>query len=169
MGRFRFSQILVPALALALASCSGTAEGLVAVKGKLVCDGQPASGAVLFFHRQGGEDSPSPKAAGVIPSATVGTDGSFWVESAALGNGAAPGKYTVLVQWPEQAEPPSAGGKTKNSTVKGKTVVVARHEKLDPVASDRLMGRYSDVSKPKLTAEIKSSPTDLGTLEITMK
>ena len=53
------SIILVPALAVALSSCSGTAEGLVPVSGKLVCDGQPAAGAILFFHRVGGRAGPA--------------------------------------------------------------------------------------------------------------
>ena len=63
----------------------------------------------------------------------------------------------------------TSASKTKSANVRGKTVVVAKHEKFDAVPTDRLMGRYSDASKPQLTAEIKSGPTDLGTLEITMK
>ena len=46
---------------------------------------------------------------------------------------------------------------------------MARHDKLDPAPADRLKGRYADVAKPQLKAEIKPGSTDLGTLEITMK
>jgi prepilin-type processing-associated H-X9-DG protein len=66
----------MPALALTLGACGGAAEGLSSVTGKIVCDGQPAAGAVLLFHRQAGEPAPPPSAAGVIPSATVRDDGS---------------------------------------------------------------------------------------------
>ncbi len=58
MIRFRVAVIVVPALALTLASCGGTAEGLASVSGKVVCDGQPAAGAILYFHRQPGEPAP---------------------------------------------------------------------------------------------------------------
>ena len=115
MIRFRVAVIVMPVLALTLASCSGTGEGLTSVTGKVVCDGQPAAGAILLFHRQAGEPAPPPSVAGIIPSATVGDDGSFIVETAALGRGAAPGKYNVLVQWPESDDSVAAeaGGKTK--------------------------------------------------------
>ena len=84
-----FSLIVLVGLALVLPSCSGTGEGLVPVSGKLVCDGQPAAGAILLFHRVSSAPAPAAKAAaGVIPSATVGSDGTFSVESAALGRGA---------------------------------------------------------------------------------
>ncbi len=171
MIRSRVAAVVVPALALALPSCGGTAEGLAPVTGKVVCDGQPAAGAVVVFHRQAGEPAPPPSAAGVIPSATVGDDGSFTVESASLGRGAAPGKYNVLVQWPEQgdAAAAAAGSRTKDARIGGKKVVVAKHDKLDPVPSDRLKGRYSDSGKPQFKYEIKPGANDLGTLEITLK
>jgi hypothetical protein len=169
MIRWRVGVIMMPALALTLASCGGTAEGLSPVTGKVVCDGQPAAGAILLFHRQAGEPAPPPSTAGVIPSATVRDDGSFSVESASLGRGAAPGKYNVLVQWPEQADAAAAGAKTKNASVGGKKVVVAKHDKLDPVPSDRLKGRYSDAGKPQFQYEIKPGSNDLGTLEVSLK
>ena len=78
MTRARIAMILIPALAALLSSCSGTGEGLVPVSGKLVCDGQPAEGAILFFHRVGGDPGPASKTAGVIPSATVGSDGALF-------------------------------------------------------------------------------------------
>jgi hypothetical protein len=170
MMRSRVAVVVVPALALVLPSCGGTAEGLAPVTGKVVCDGQPAAGAILFFHRQTGEPAPPPSAAGVIPSATVRDDGSFTVESAALGRGAAPGKYDVLIQWPDERQvgETNVGGKTKTARVGGKNVVVAKRDKLGAVASDRLKGRYSDPSKPQLKAEIKPGPNQLG-YELTLK
>jgi hypothetical protein len=82
MNRFRVAAIVM--LALALASCSGTAEGLASATGKVVRDGQPAARALLFFHRQSGEPAPPPCAAGVIPLTTTGDNGTFTVESASL-------------------------------------------------------------------------------------
>ena len=76
----------------------------------------------------------------------------------------------MLIEWPQETDAAAiSASKTKKANVRGKTVVVAKHEKFDAVPTDRLMGRYSDASKPQLTAEIKSGPTDLGTLEISMK
>jgi hypothetical protein len=71
----------VAALAWSCISCSGTAEGLSSVSGKVVCSGQPAAGAVLVFHRESGQDAAPANAASVIPSAVAGDDGSFTVES----------------------------------------------------------------------------------------
>jgi hypothetical protein len=158
-------------LALALASCGGTGEGLAPLTGKVVCDGQPAAGAILLFHRQPGEPAPPAAAAGVIPSAIVHDDGYFAVESGDLGRGAAPGKYNVLVQWPEQDDASTAGSgrKTSNTNVKGASVTVAKHERLDRMPADRLKGRYSDASQPRLKAEVKPGAPDLGTIEITLK
>ena len=58
MIRSRILVIVAAALALMLTSCGGTAEGLEPVTGKVVCDGQPAAGAILFFHRQPGQPAP---------------------------------------------------------------------------------------------------------------
>jgi hypothetical protein len=139
------------------------------VTGKVVCDGQPAAGAVLSFHRQAGGPAPPPSAAGIIPSATARADGSFTVESGPLGRGAAPGTYNVLVQWPEpDGAAPAAGGKTTTARVGGKSVAVTRRDKLDPLPADRLKGRYSDSANPKLKAEIKPGPNELS-YEITLK
>jgi hypothetical protein len=90
----------VAALAWSCVSCTGTAEGLSSVSGKVLCNGQPAAGAVLFFHRETGGDAAPVNAANIIPTAVAGDDGRFTVDSQPLGYGAAPGKYKVLIQWP---------------------------------------------------------------------
>jgi hypothetical protein len=158
MMRSRVAAILIAIPALVLASCTGTAEGLASVTGKVVCDGQPAAGAILLFHRQSGEPAPPRALADVIPSATVREDGYFSVESGTLRRGAVPGKYNVLIQWPEQHDPTAAasGRKAKQTNVRGVGVTVAKHDKLDPVPADRLKGRYSDLSKPQLKAEVRA-------------
>ncbi len=46
---------------------------------------------------------------------------------------------------------------------------MTRRDKLDPLAPDRLHGRYSDASKPLLQREIHAGSNDLGTLELELK
>jgi hypothetical protein len=110
-------------------------------------------------------------AANIIPSAVAGDDGRFTVESQPLGYGAAPGKYKVLIQWPEDSDPAQArsGSKTKTASVGEKKVSVTKRNKLDPVAPDRLKGRYMDSVKPQFHAEVKAGSTDLGTFELEIK
>jgi hypothetical protein len=169
MTRRIFVTTAVAALGSLCVSCGGPAQGLSAVRGKVVCNGQPAAGAVLSFHLQPGEAAP-PGAAGIIPSAIVQDDGSFTVESHPLGYGAAPGKYNILVQWSEEKDPAQrAADKAKVTTIKGKQVVLTKHDKGEAIAPDRLHGRYANASKPLLQAEVKLGSSDLGTLELELK
>jgi hypothetical protein len=161
--------VAAAALALPCVSCNGTAEGLSEVTGKVMCNGQPAAGAVLVFHRQAGTEAPPASAAAVIPSATAQEDGSFRVESHPLGFGAAPGKYTVLVRWPDEPTAESGSKSSKTTKIKGKTVVLTKNDKGIGEGHDRLEGRYMDSSKSLLQFEVKPGPNDLGTLELEMK
>jgi len=171
MTRREFAATALATLGSMCVSCGGPAAGLSAVSGKVVCTGQPAAGAVLSFHRKAGEPPPPQAAANLIPSAVVQDDGSFTVATHPLGYGAAPGKYAILVQWSEESDPAQSRstGKPQVATIKGKRVVMTRHDKLEPLAPDRLKGRYSDANKPLLQAEVKSGPNDLGTLELELK
>ena len=161
----------IAALGWLCVSCGGTAQGLSSVSGKVVCNGQPAAGALLSFHRQAGETPPPKETANLIPSAVVRDDGSFTVETHPVGSGAAPGKYVILVQWPEQNDPIQARSalKPKITTIKGKKLDMSKHDKRDSITPDRLKGRYCDVSKPLLVREVKPGPNDLGTLELELK
>jgi hypothetical protein len=161
----------IAALAWLCVSCSGTAEGLSPAYGKILCNGQPAAGAVLVFHRERGGEGVPANVASVIPSAVAGDDGSFTVESQPIGYGAAPGKYKVLVQWPEGSDGTGArsSSKTTIASVAGKKVAVTKRKKLDPIAPDRLKGRYMDSSKPQFHAEVKAGSTDLGTFDLELK
>jgi len=166
-----FAATAVAALGSMCVSCGGPAAGLSSVKGKLVCNGQPAAGAVLSFRRQAGEPPDLQATKHLIPSAVVKDDGSFTVETHPLGYGAAPGKYAILVQWAEEHDSaqPRGAGKPTVATIKGKKVVMTKHDKLEPNPPDRLKGRYSNGSKPLLQAEVKPGPNDLGTLELELK
>jgi hypothetical protein len=157
----------VAGLAWACISCSGTAEGLTAVSGRVLCDGQPAAGALLYFHRQaGGEQAPANVSA-IIPSAVVSEDGTFTVKSPPVGYGAAPGKYVILAQWPEDIDPTPAQTNPKTVLAKGKKVTVAKRNTVDLVPVDRLKGHYMDKSKALLQpVEVKAGSNDLGTIEL---
>src|SRR5258708_36447234 len=104
--------------------------------------GSPASGAVLFFFRQGGDSSNDP----VIMS-LVQEDGSFELVCGSLGKGAPPGDYDVLIEWKHDAKP-----------AKGLAQLAARR--------DRLKGRYSDPKRPRLHAVVRAEPTYLQPFEL---
>jgi hypothetical protein len=162
----------VASVAWVCISCSGTAEGLASVNGKVLCDGQPAAGVILYLHRQGGGDPVPPNVSTIIPSAVVREDGTFTVESAPVGRGAALGKYVVLAQWPEDTDPSPAqtNPNIKSALVKGKKVTVAKRTAVDLVPIDRLKGRYMDKSKALLQPiEVKAGLNDLGTIELRLK
>ena len=88
-----------------------------------------------------------------------------------MGYGAAPGKYKVLVQWPEDSDATGArsSSKTTIASVAGKKVAVTKRNKLDPIAPDRLKGRYMDSSKPQFHAEVKPGSTELATFNLELK
>ncbi len=166
-----FAAAAVGVLGVLCASCGGTVQGLASAGGKVLCNGEPAAGAVLVFHRLSGGEAPPAEAATVIPSAVVGSDGSYTVESQPLGYGIAPGKYAVLVEWSQESDPAAGTSKTsKTAAGRGKTVTVTKRAKFDPVPVDRLKGRYMDKSKPAFEREIKAGGSnDLGTIELELR
>jgi hypothetical protein len=167
-----FAAATVAMLGLACVSCGGTAKGLTSASGKVLCNGEPAAGAILIFHRLSGGEAPPAEAAGIIPSANVQGDGRFTVESQPMGYGIAPGKYAILVEWSQEADPAQAGTTktSKTSSGRGKSVTVSKRSKFDAVPVDRLKGRYMDKGKPAFEREIKAGGSnDLGTIELEMK
>jgi hypothetical protein len=159
-GKERSSMIkrwLMVPVVLAGSGC-GNRVGLSPVTGKVLYKGEPASGAVVYFHR---EDTPR-AAHQPIPFGIVEDDGRFSLTSDGLGDGCPPGKYAVLVEWkgkpdPQVAPPRPARGKAKAAPVNRRT---AR----DGV--DRLGGRYFDISRPRLHAEVVARTTDLAPFEL---
>jgi hypothetical protein len=166
-----FAAATVAMLGVLCVSCGGTAQGLASASGKVVCNGEPAAGAFLVFHRLSGGEAPPADAANIIPSAIVGADGGYTVESQPLGYGIAPGKYAVLVEWSQESDPAVSTSKSSKAPAgRGKSVTVTKRSKFDPVPVDRLKGRYMDKSKPAFEREIKSGGSnDLGTIELEMK
>ncbi len=149
--------ILIVATAWSLASAGGcgNSAGLVPVSGKVLYKGEPASGAVVYFHREGGSGSPAQP----IPSGAVEDDGTFSLSSDNLGNGAKPGKYVVLVEWPDR----SGDGVTPVKT-RGKANLVKRSRVRS--GPDRLGGRYFNIGNPLLHAEVMASWTQLEPFDL---
>jgi hypothetical protein len=159
--RFRVALALLLTM-LSVAGCGNQPAGYSRAFGKLSYKGEPAVGALMVFHVDGKPQS----ADVVVPSATVGDDGSFELVSP-TGDGAPPGKYKVLVSWPADSStaeaPADSKSKTKKTVSSGSS---RRKNKLDSTAKDRLKGRYFSVDTPLTTVEVKTGTTDLGSLEI---
>jgi hypothetical protein len=134
----------------------GNSAGLYSVSGKVLYKGEPAKGAVVYFHREGGggpKDQP-------IPVGIADDDGSFELTSDTLGYGAPPGAYSVLVEWRDE----TGDGVTPVKT-SGKTKLVKRSRMR--TGPDRLKGRYLDIQKPLLRAEVKPQSNPLAPFELT--
>jgi hypothetical protein len=141
------------AAAIAAGGC-GSPAGLVPVSGKVLYRGEPAAGAVVYFHRQAEPGS----AAGTIPYGIVEDDGTYSLATEGLGSGARPGTYTVLVEWREKGD----GVAEVKTTGKAKLVKRSRVRS----GPDRLKGRYFDISKPLLTADVKAGSNPLPPFEL---
>ncbi|MGO9467202.1 MAG: hypothetical protein ACLQIB_19330 [Isosphaeraceae bacterium] len=147
--------IVSTAWSLAIAGGCGNSAGLVPVSGKVLYKGEPASGAVVYFHREGGSGTPAQP----IPSGTVEDDGTFALSSDNLGNGAKPGQYAVLIEWPDRA-----GNGVVPVKTRGKTNLVKRSRVRS--GPDRLGGRYFNIANPLLHAEVKSSWNQLEPFDL---
>ncbi len=133
----------------------GDSAGIYPVSGKVLCKGEPAAGAVVYFHPEGDASV----ARDVIPHATVEDDGSFLLSSGDLGSGARPGKYAVLVQWRDPA-----GDGIVPASERSKSKLTKRSRmRLGP---DRLKGRYFDISQPLLHVLVKPESNQLPPFEL---
>jgi hypothetical protein len=135
-NRWCLSYLPVAAIALTCASC-GNSEGIYPVSGKVLHKGQPAVGATVSFVRNGATNRSEEQA----PQGVVNEDGTFTLASA-LGQGAVPGDYIVLVEWKQGAA--KARGRSPGLN-----------------APDRLKKRYLDPTRPLLTATIEAKSNDL--------
>jgi hypothetical protein len=149
--------ILIAAAAaspLAQAGC-GNPPGLYPVYGKVFHKGEPAAGAVVYFHHEGPASSASP----AIPFGIVEDDGSFNLTCDNQGNGCPPGKYAVLVEWRD-----GTGDGVVPVKTTGKTKLVKRSRVRS--GPDRLKGRYFDITKPLLHAEVLPQSNPLPPFEL---
>jgi hypothetical protein len=142
-------------LAAAIGACGcGSPAGLVPVSGKVLYRGEPAAGAVVYFHRRAEPGS----AAGTIPYGIVEDDGTYALATEGLGDGARPGAYTVLVEWRDKGD-----GVTPVKS-RGNVKLVKRSRLRS--GPDRLKGRYFDIAKPLLQADVAAGSTQLPPFEL---
>lgn len=137
---------VIATLALACGSCGNS--GIYPVSGKVTFQGTPASGATVFFSRQGGDAMSEHLIMGIVQG-----DGSFELVCGSLGKGAPPGEYNVLIEWrrtPNQAR----HGLHSAPGAKGRR-------------PDRLKGRYADPKHSRLRAVVKAGVNELSPFALT--
>ena len=127
------------ALVLACASCN--MNNIYPVLGKVTYKGSPASGAVVFFFRQGSDFINKPPIMSIVQE-----DGSFELVCGSLGKGAPPGEYDVVIEWKQASQ----GSQAR-----------PRH------GPDKLKGRYADPKHPLLHATVEAKTNNLPPLELT--
>jgi hypothetical protein len=154
MSKRWFLVIAILTAPVTQAGC-GNAPGYYPVYGKVLRNGEPAAGAVVYFHREG----PSAPPSATIPFGVVEDDGSFSLVCNDEGNGCPPGKYAVLVEWRDR---------TGDGVVPVKTTGRTKLVKRSRVRSgpDLLGGRYFDISKPLLHAEVLPQSNTLPPFEL---
>ena len=144
--------------ALALAGC-GDSGGLAPVYGKVLYRGEPAKGATVYFHREGGA---APRGA-PIPTGVVAEDGDFALSCDGVGSGAPPGRYVVLIEWnggPAPPPPKRAKAKRARAIAPPRTALVYRP------GNDRLRGRYLNIDRPVLHAEVRPGTNTIPPFEL---
>jgi hypothetical protein len=124
-------------LALVCASCHK--NRIYPVSGTVTYKGVPASGATIFFVRQGGDSSNEPAIISVVRE-----DGSFELVCGSRGKGAPAGDYDVLIEW--------------------KRISSQGRPQLGP---DKLNGLYADRNRPLLHATVAAKATKLPPFELT--
>jgi hypothetical protein len=140
------------ALGAGQAGC-GNPAGLYPVNGTVLHKGEPAAGAVVYFHQE------SPSASQTIPFGIVEDDGRFNLVCDSQGNGCPPGKYAVLVEWRD-----GAGDGVVPVKTTGRTKLVKRSRVRS--GPDRLGGRYFDIARPLLHVEVLPHSNTLPPFEL---
>jgi hypothetical protein len=133
--------VFYPTVLLALISVScGSRNDIYPVSGKVTYKGSPASGAIVFFHRQGGDPMNEHMIMGIVQD-----DGSFELVCGSLGKGAPPGEYDITVEWKQ---------------VSGQSNGRPQH------GPDKLNGRFADPKRPLFHATIKAERNDLASFDL---
>jgi hypothetical protein len=131
---------LMAALVFAYTSCVNKNNNYP-VSGKVMYKGFPASGATVFFHRKGGDNTNDHIIMGIVQG-----DGSFELVCGSLGKGAPPGQYDVLIKWKQASNDEKAGPQQR---------------------TDKLCGRYADPKHPLLQATVEARTNTLPPFELT--
>jgi hypothetical protein len=161
MFRRWFMVLAALAGSVGAAGC-GNPPGYFPVSGKVLYKGEPATGATVYFHPTDGTVNPGM----AIPYAIAGQDGGFYLTCDGIGDGCPPGKYAVLVEW--RGKPATEVTPAKPAAVKGKVKVkdFTTNKQMAREGVDRLKGRYFDIAKPLLHAEVMSRTNTLAPFEL---
>ncbi len=159
MSRCWFMVLAVAAGTVVAPGC-GNAPGFYPVSGKVLYKGEPASGAVVYFHRA---DAPG-NARQAIPFGIADENGGFYLSCDGLGGGCPPGQYAVLIEW--RGKPAPAAEQPKPAPADGKTKQLATNRQMARQGVDRLSGRYFDIAKPLLRAEVLPQTNTLPPFEL---
>jgi hypothetical protein len=160
----RFVRLFAPLVFCAAATGCGTPPGFYPVSGKILYKGEPAPGAVVYFHRTAGVADPRQ----VLPVGIADEDGGFYLTCDGVGDGCPPGQYAVLVEWRGKPETPVEQPRPTRAKGKGKVKVreVATNRQMARQGVDRLKGRYFDIAKPLLHAEVLPRTNTLPPFEL---
>jgi hypothetical protein len=123
-------------VALVLCPGCGSSNNLYPVSGRVLYKSAPATSATVFFYRRGAEAINEQVIMGIVQE-----DGSFELVCGALGKGAPPGEYDVLIEW---------------KVVSGQSKGRPQH------GPDRLKGRYSDPKNPRFRVTIRAERNELA-------
>ena len=102
---------------ICLAGLTGCGQGsvkLYPVRGTVLFNGQPATGAVVVFHSTHDEALDAAR-----PNGRVGASGQFELSTHQPGDGAPAGDYVVTLVWPEE----KSGGATPDGAQIGRAHV----------------------------------------------
>jgi hypothetical protein len=132
-------RFLLIGLSLALLcglACSSGKRKLYPVRGKVLCEGEPAEDAIVTLHAL---DASQPMAQ--VPSGRVKADGSFALGTYEPNDGAPPGEYKVIIIWlpPDALARISPTGRLPN----------------------KLPDLYSDAKTTPLKIQVAEGPNDL--------
>jgi hypothetical protein len=86
--------LLAAALSLASSACGNNGKELQPVEGKIICDGKPATRAIVWLHPVDKVEPSTPR-----PHGTVDKDGFFKLSTYEGNDGAPAGKYRLAVFW----------------------------------------------------------------------
>jgi hypothetical protein len=160
--RRRWFMFLAAAAWPVIESGCGNPAGYFPVSGKVVYKGEPASGATVYFHPIDGTVNPGK----TIPYAIAGQDGGFYLTCDGVGDGCPPGKYAVLVEWRGKPDLQVMEPKQAPAKGKGKAKDFSTNKQVAREGVDRLKGRYFDIAKPLLRAEVLARTNTLPAFEL---
>jgi hypothetical protein len=91
--------VLAAGMALACSACGNNGKALYPAEGKVLCNGKPATRAIIWLHPVEKTEPGMPR-----PHGTVDKDGSFRLSTHENNDGAPAGKYRVAVFWKAQGK-----------------------------------------------------------------